>query len=306
MQFIVLDLEWNMPFNAENRIKTPVHLRGEIIEIGAVKLDENFNISDKFKVMIKPKYYKKIHSAVSKLTKIKSSDLKACGVPFEDAFRQFKEWCGEDYRFITWGNDDIGILEDNLAIYGIDRSFIPECYDLQLIFDNQITKENRQHSLSNAVSLLGEPEFEAHDALNDAIGTALVCSHLDMKSAIENYKSLIKLKIHNKKGSDHCIKKNYSSIRKLLNSKEVCTFSCPECNKTVKCGEWAYQARDRKISIAECVCKKRYFIRVNFRKNEDNTFRASRMVYNLDENKLSFYNKMLTRTAKIKAKRNKS
>ena len=48
MQYIFLDLEWN---NAYSKI----HHRfvNEIIEIGAVKLDENFLETDRFDVFIK-------------------------------------------------------------------------------------------------------------------------------------------------------------------------------------------------------------------------------------------------------------
>ena len=59
MKYIVFDLEWNMPFSAQNMVKEPSMLRGEIFEIGAVKLDEDFKIEDKFKANIKPTYYKK-------------------------------------------------------------------------------------------------------------------------------------------------------------------------------------------------------------------------------------------------------
>ena len=38
MKYIVFDLEWNMPFSAQNMVKEPSMLRGEIFEIGAVKL----------------------------------------------------------------------------------------------------------------------------------------------------------------------------------------------------------------------------------------------------------------------------
>jgi len=38
MEYIVLDLEWNQPYDASMAIKEPVHLSGEIIQIGAVKI----------------------------------------------------------------------------------------------------------------------------------------------------------------------------------------------------------------------------------------------------------------------------
>ena len=42
MNYIVLDLEWNQAMSSDSAIfkKLPIHLRGEIIEIGAVKLND--------------------------------------------------------------------------------------------------------------------------------------------------------------------------------------------------------------------------------------------------------------------------
>lgn len=45
---IVLDLEWNQPFSMRSMITTPVRLHGEIIQIGAVKLNEQLEIVDTF------------------------------------------------------------------------------------------------------------------------------------------------------------------------------------------------------------------------------------------------------------------
>ena len=44
MSYIVLDLEWNqaMSSNASVFNRLPIHLSGEIIQIGAVKLDDDF------------------------------------------------------------------------------------------------------------------------------------------------------------------------------------------------------------------------------------------------------------------------
>lgn len=56
MYCIVLDLEWNQPFSTRSMVTTPVRLPGEIIQIGAVKLNERLEIVDTFKVMVKPKY----------------------------------------------------------------------------------------------------------------------------------------------------------------------------------------------------------------------------------------------------------
>ena len=50
MQFVVMDLEWNNTY-----CKKKKGFLNEIIEIGAVKLDENLNQVDTFSLFIKAK-----------------------------------------------------------------------------------------------------------------------------------------------------------------------------------------------------------------------------------------------------------
>ena len=47
MNYIILDLEWNQALNNAMIVRSPVVLYGEIIQIGAIKTDENFNFLDK-------------------------------------------------------------------------------------------------------------------------------------------------------------------------------------------------------------------------------------------------------------------
>ena len=114
MNYIVLDMEWNQPWpgSPSARKVLPVAIRGEIIQIGAVRVTEDRAVADEFQIMIKPKFYRSLNRRVSKLTGIKESRLKAEGVPFPDAMEQFRSWCGDDVVFLTWGFDDIGILKE--------------------------------------------------------------------------------------------------------------------------------------------------------------------------------------------------
>ena len=191
MNYIVLDLEWNQPVNAKSMLRSPISLYGEIIQIGAVKLDEHYHILDTFKIMVAPKYYRMMHKKVTKLTKITTEDLQY-GFPFPVAMKHFKKWCGEEFAFLTWGTDDIGILNDNMVLHKMDTSWVPSTYNIQVIFDNQITKEKRQVSLSYAMERIGEPALEAHDALHDARNTVCVCLHLDMVKGLAEYAELQK------------------------------------------------------------------------------------------------------------------
>ena len=92
MDYIVLDMEWNQPWPGSPSAKKvlPVHIRGEIIQIGAVRLTQDRQVADEFQVLIRPKYYRTLNRRVSKLTGIKESRLKAEGVSMEDAMAAFR------------------------------------------------------------------------------------------------------------------------------------------------------------------------------------------------------------------------
>ena len=63
MDYIVLDMEWNQPWpgSPSSRKVLPVQIRGEIIQIGAVRVTEDQRVADEFQVLIKPKYYPRLN-----------------------------------------------------------------------------------------------------------------------------------------------------------------------------------------------------------------------------------------------------
>ena len=75
MDYIVLDMEWNQPWpgSPSARKVLPVQIRGEILQIGAVRVTEAGQVADEFNVLIRPKYYRKLNRRVSKLTGIKEA-----------------------------------------------------------------------------------------------------------------------------------------------------------------------------------------------------------------------------------------
>ena len=67
MNYIVLDMEWNQPWPGSPSAKKvlPVSIRGEIIQIGAVRLTADRQVADEFQVMVRPKFYRKLNKRVS-------------------------------------------------------------------------------------------------------------------------------------------------------------------------------------------------------------------------------------------------
>lgn len=186
MNYIVMDLEWNRALSKNRIIREPIKLGGEVIQIGAVKLDENFNVLGTYSEIIKPVYYTKMFKEVTQLTDI-TDEIISDGRPFTEVCQEFLDWCGNEYAFVTWSENDIYMLEDNMYIHGMDYRILPECYDLQVMFDDQITQADRNFALSYAMWKLEIKPNMSHDALNDALNTVEVMNKLDLSEGFEGY-----------------------------------------------------------------------------------------------------------------------
>ena len=79
MAYIVFDMEWNQPMCAAQprQGRNGVKLSGEIMQIGAVRLDENFEIEETFSLCVKPHFYKRLNKRVKELTGITKEELAA-------------------------------------------------------------------------------------------------------------------------------------------------------------------------------------------------------------------------------------
>ena len=108
MNSIVLDLEWNQ---AQTRDREAPGLTFEVIEIGAVRLDEHGNQTDSFSCLIRPCVYTELFYRVREVVGISMKQLEAEGIPFLDAMERFWKWCGKDPVFFTWGDMDLTELQ---------------------------------------------------------------------------------------------------------------------------------------------------------------------------------------------------
>lgn len=290
MNYIVLDLEWNQPFNMRFMVREPVMLHGEIIQIGAVKLDENYHLIDTFKIMVAPKYYRTMHKKVTKLTNVTTADLQY-GFPFKTAFRHFSNWCGNNFAFLTWGPDDIEMLLANMRIHKLTTEWIPNAYNLQIIFDNQLTKTNHQVSLKNAMAHVGEAPLEAHDALNDARNTARLCSHMDLNKGVNEYATLkeqFNMDVTNI--VDRCRHGNtFHTREEAFNDTSLLSFYCPSCGMQAKCVDPIRQNYDKYICLAQCKNGEEFFVRFKFTKGTDGTISVVRFIYEMDEQNANYY-----------------
>ena len=302
MNYVVVDLEWNQAMSSKSSVfnKLPIKLRGEIIEIGAVKLDENMQPAEEFTIDVKPVYFKRMHYKVKKLTGFDKERL-AKGHSFHDAFEQFREWCGDGVTFLTWGCDDRGIMEQNIIIHDLDWDWIANWINLQLIYNMQTDGDKNQKSLATAMEHFGiEQTRVAHDALGDAYNTALVCTKLDIAKGLSEYEDasrMLSLRSHKKpsgenKGAEpieHLVFPGYISKSEAFADEKLISLPCPDCGKELSSQRWINQGDQRYMNIYSCPDCGSYLLRLKFRKHDDNTWAANRLIYKADDDAIDFY-----------------
>ena len=288
MNYIVLDMEWNQPWpgSPSSRKVLPVQIRGEIIQIGAVRVTEDQQVADEFQVMVKPKYYRHLNRRVSKLTGIKESRLKEEGVSFAYAMEQFRAWCGEDIVFLTWGFDDIGILRENLQLHGLETDWTEKWYNAQMIFNAQTDGSTAQKALKTAMAEFGiEATRPAHDALGDAYHTALICARLDMKKGAEEYDQALKSHENGFHGAElpGCICRqvyyDFVDKRAALSAMSGEENRCPICDGRMLGSRWFAQPGHRYMDMATCPEHGKFLIRVRLSEQPDGKVRVSRLTY---------------------------
>lgn len=187
---IVFDLEWNIGYKPYlfNYYGVEQTLRGEIVAVGAVKIDENCNIIDTFEGHFRPRIFRRLQHHIAKVTGLTQKDLDN-GEPIAQGIRRFMTWCGEDAVFAEWGLDDVPVLKQNLFLLNLDETRPTTWYDLQKIFESQRPRgEGEGMTLESVVTRLGIPmERPFHDALADTLYTVDICRMLDMKKGIADY-----------------------------------------------------------------------------------------------------------------------
>ncbi len=172
---LVLDLEF-VNVRKANRSKFE-HLRHEIIEIGAVILDDDMNVIGQFQEYIKPQF-SSVSKMVTRLTGI-TNDILADKNDFTNVFQRFLDWidCWKgDLRVYSWSLTDLEVMRNEVSEKLSDISgeeiLFDNWYDAQREFSDGLCY-NQVLSLSTAISAI-DADFSGmvHSALADAANTA--------------------------------------------------------------------------------------------------------------------------------------
>ena len=304
MQHIVFDLEWNQAVIREKIIQSPVFLHGEIVQIGAVKLDADFQELDQLKLDVKPAYYTRMNSRVRRLTGISNQMLKQ-GLSFPEALEQFRLCCGAEgpYDFITWGTDDMPILRENLQLYEQELDWLPTCYDLQRIYDQQVAHGNRQWALSAALEKLEiSPIGQAHDALNDAVNTVQVCKALDMERGLQEYTEPERREKRARRGIGSM---DMVLLSEILEQNQARPCFCPACGMPLEPTPWTPRGEGRFMATAACEEHGEYVLKLRIQEGEEGTYVLTRTLRTMDDDARAQMEKSGSRRKKRRRRRGK-
>ena len=275
MKYIILDLEWNSAYSVKES-----RFINEIIEIGAVKLDENLNEIGRYQQLVRSRLNKKLSSRTKNLTHITNEDMLS-GVMLEKALADYTEWAGEDTLTMTWSNTDLYVMRVNLKSFlGKSRmDFIERYADLQKFVQEKLGVTGNQISLMSAVELGGfNPEdYQAHRALGDVIACAdLFRKYFDM-SAIKKY-------IVDTTTDDYYARMDFkpyyiSDLTSPYVDKTKMQFRCDLCGTPMKrVGKWKFANNAFRANFKCSICENEFSGRVRFKKTYDSVIVKSNFV----------------------------
>ena len=250
MNYIILDLEWNSAYCPWQQ-----RFLNEIIEFGAVKLDEQLNEISRFQCFVRSKLTKRLRSRVKGLTNITNEDMRS-GLPIEKAVADFTAWAGKDTITLSWSNTDIHVLVDNLKTL-MNKDKIPFLYyyaDLQKFVQNKMGVTGNQISLTAAAEQMGVnfEEFAAHRALGDCLCSAELLRRTWDDKELKGYL----IDASTDEYYARLLFKPYiiSDINNPAIDKNLLRCSCPDCGDFMRRRtKWKYKNR---YFIAEFECKK--------------------------------------------------
>lgn len=270
--YIVFDLEWNQ--SAHGKEASVEDFPFEIIEIGAVKLDEQFHMIDEYHRLIRPQVYTKMHHVISEVTHMDMEELQRDGESFVTAGADFLKWCGADAVYCTWGSMDLTELQRNLAYFGMENPFPKPLlyYDVQKLY-GLFLGEGAKPSLDTAVAELGLlTERPFHRAPDDAFYTGLVLEQMKPEQILP-YVSIDYYRLPDNKDEEvHMTFPGYSKyVSRIFASKEdamkdrgVTGMRCYECGRALR-KKVRWFTPNQKMYYALAICPEHGYLKGKIR-----------------------------------------
>ena len=283
MHYIVADLEWNGAYS-----KKAHGYFNEIIEIGAVKLNDRLEFVDTFHAVIKPIVSRKLTRLVSDLTNISGEELQE-GTTFVAAAEALHRWVGEEEAILlTWSTTDLSVLQENYRFHLKSERipFMTRYADLQAYVQkhNELGNAGQQVGLARACEALGisDEGFEQHRALDDSRMTAAIAQKTVEWEAFAPF-----IREADKAFYDRLNFKPYyiRDPQSPLIARQHWRFRCPCCGRVLRNRkEWRFYNQAFWAEMVCRTCDKTYTARAQFRKKFDSVDVKRKLTEKLAEN----------------------
>ena len=159
----------------------------EIVQLAALKVDEKLQVVDVFNVYIKPTINPVLSDYFICLTGITNEKLDAEGISFEDAYKGFVEFVGNDICYSHAWNDEANladgeVVEENLIYNKMTNAFSLSYQNIAPWFKKQYAIKNiniTKQCSGEIAKLLGLSaeldalELDTHNALYDVYSILL-------------------------------------------------------------------------------------------------------------------------------------
>lgn len=157
----------------------------EIVQIGAVMMNEEFELVDQFSSFVRPDYGK-IDYFISSLTGISDRDVKKAP-SLSEALTSMMNWIGDrEVRFYAWSESDYNQLRNEIIDKQLDQVSFEVILDRENWIDYQKVVGDRfdigrSLKLADALNIIElDVEGRLHDGLADAINTAKMIAKLEL------------------------------------------------------------------------------------------------------------------------------
>ena len=177
MQHIIIDLEFTPIPKSFRKIAS-----NEIIEIGAVRLNDHYECVDSFTTFVRPQFAHRLSNECENLTGIHLVNLHSAPF-FQEALASFEDWIGDEaFRIYQWSENDQAQIVGECALKGVVSSLCSKHWiDLQRIYCRVAGLEH-VISLERALSSLNIMfEGSLHRACDDAMNTASILQTMKNK-----------------------------------------------------------------------------------------------------------------------------
>ncbi|UIO43876.1 exonuclease domain-containing protein [Brevibacillus brevis] len=166
MNYIIFDLEATCWENDRTK-------QNEIIEIGAVKLNDHLAVIGEFQTFIKPKLNPILSDFCKKLTSISQKEVDQAP-SFGEAISHFQNWIGSEYHLCSWGFYDKKQLKMDCELHNVPSSWIRHHISIKHQHGKMIGAE-RGVGMGKALQMLNIPlEGTHHRGMDDARNIAKI------------------------------------------------------------------------------------------------------------------------------------